>query len=85
MTKYIKFITKPDTWFIENQEVYLTDFDHRRPTLEEYEEYMKGLENSGMCNFCGFCDYGRGYIEKDSEICQLEEFEILIVEDAKRD
>jgi hypothetical protein len=88
MKKYIKLIAKPDTWFKEGTEVYdyYSSLDNRtHVTFKEYE----GAKKYGSIDVRGWrisesleaeaVPVGEEYF--DGETCDLEEFEVEIIEE----
>lgn len=87
MTKYVKLIAKPDTWFKAGTEVFDYDEYGKRLTLEAYNKWRE----SGMILTRGIrvceCDYELklgykvGEEREDGESCLIDEFDMTIVDD----
>ena len=91
MSKYVKLIAKPDTWFKAGTEAFDYDEYGKRITLEAYNKWRE----SGMILARGIrvCELGNGEVENlgykvgeeriDGELCSLDEFDMTIVDDEK--
>ena len=87
MPKYVKLIAKPDTWFKAGTEVFDDDCFGKRYTLEAYNEWLK----SGRILARGIrvCEheyelklgYELGEEREDGELCNINEFDMTIVEE----
>ena len=93
--KYVKLTAKKDTWFKEGTEVYHYDSDENnkfRISLDEWKAMtddsigwgvlVRGtwiaVKGVGAVENCGYVE-GREYF--DGELCDIEEFEIEIVDE----
>jgi hypothetical protein len=87
MSKYVKLIARPNTWFEEGTEVYNYDCEEDnkiRLTIEEWKEWVK----SGLVCASGYRisesimsemrPVGARYW--DGEACPIEEFDVEIVD-----
>jgi len=78
MTKYVKLIAKPDTWFKAGTEVFSYDSDEygKRITLESYNKWLE----SGTILARGIHIYENGVEVDDGELCGINEFDSTIVD-----
>lgn len=77
--KYVKLIAKPDTWFKAGTEVFSYDEFGVRITLESYNKWLK----SGSILARGIHMYEDGVEAEDGELCGIDEFDMIIVDDEK--
>ena len=91
MTKYVKLIAKPDTWFKAGTEAFDYDEYGKRITLEAYNEWLKSgtilVRGTRICQFSTELFIGSGYKmgeeRIDGELCGINEFDMTIVDDEK--
>jgi hypothetical protein len=89
MTKYVKLIAKPDTWFKAGTEVFDDDEYGKRITLESYNKWLKSgsILVRGMrvceCYYETALGYKLGEEREDGELCGIDEFDMTIVDDEK--
>ena len=91
MTKYVKLIAKPDTWFKAGTEAFDYDEYGKRITLEAYNEWLKSrsilVRGTRICQFSTELLIGSGYKlgeeRIDGELCGIDEFDMTIVDDEK--
>ena len=91
MTKYVKLIAKPDTWFKAGTEVFDYDEFGKRITLEAYNKWLKSrsilVRGTRICQFSTELLIGSGYKlgeeRIDGELCGIDEFDMTIVDDEK--
>lgn len=86
ITKYVKLIAKPDTWFKVGTEVFDYDEYGKRYTLEDYNKWLE----SGIILARGtrVCEHGyelnigykNGEEREDGELCNINEFDMTIVD-----
>ena len=91
MTKYVKLIAKPDTWFKAGTEAFDDDPDEygKRITLESYNKWLKS--GSILVRGIRVCEhdyelklgYKLGEEREDGELCGINEFDMTIVDDEK--
>jgi len=81
MTKYVKLIARPNTWFKAATEVFDYDSDEygKRITLESYNKWLE----SGTILARGIHIYEDGVEAEDGELCGVNEFDMTIVDDEK--
>ena len=95
MSKYVKLIARPNTWFKEGTEVLWqdSDFTERRPTRHEWQEILD--EGWGSVFFgIRVCEdnpnerklgYSPGDERFDGEACDTSEFDAIYVDEDKRE
>jgi hypothetical protein len=89
MTKYVKLIAKPDTWFKAGTEVFDYDEYGKRITLEAYNEWLKSgsilVTGIRVCEFQYELALGYKFGEEreDGELCDIDSFDMTIVDDEK--
>ena len=91
MTKYVKLIAKPDTWFKAGTEVFDDDPDEygKRITLESYNKWLKS--GSILARGIRVCEhdyelklgYKLGEEREDGELCGIDEFDAELVEEER--
>jgi len=91
MTKYVKLIAKPDTWFKAGTEVFDDDPDEygKRITLESYNKWLKS--GSILARGIRVCEYDyelalgykMGEEREDGELCGIDEFDVEVVEEER--
>ena len=87
MTKYVKLIAKPDTWFKAGTEVFDDDEFGKRITLESYNKWLKSgsILVRGIrvceCYYETALGYKLGEEREDGELCGIDEFNMTIVDD----
>jgi hypothetical protein len=79
MTKYVKLIAKPDTWFKAGTEAFDYDEYGKRITLESYNKWLK----SGSILARGIHIYEDGVEAEDGELCGIDEFDAELVEEER--
>jgi len=89
MPKYVKLIAKPDTWFKAGTEVFDDDCFGKRYTLEAYNQWLKsGIILARGIRVCEHdyelkLGYELGEERQDGELCNINEFDMTIVDDEK--
>jgi len=88
--KYVKLISKPNTWFKEGTEVYDYDADYSEKKHITLDYWNQSVED-GMITVRGIriCELGNGEVENcghtigeervDGETCSCDEFEVEII------
>jgi hypothetical protein len=87
--KYVKLIAKTDTWFKAGTEVFDDDGYGKRITLESYNAWLKS--GSILVRGIRVCEhdyelklgYKLGEEREDGELCGIDEFDMIIVDDEK--
>jgi len=81
MTKYVKLIARPNTWFKAATEVFDYDSDEygKRITLESYNKWLE----SGTILARGIHINEDSVEAEDGELCGINEFDMTIVDDEK--
>lgn len=84
--RYVKLISKPNTWFLSGTEVWSEDYD-RRLTEEEFDDWKESgiIAVKGIRELDPNFSYERKIIEEtssrfriDVEVCGIDEFEMEI-------
>ena len=87
--EYVKLIAKPDTWFKAGTEVFDDDCFGKRYTLEAYNQWLKsGIILARGIRVCEHdyelkLGYELGEERQDGELCNINEFDMTIVDDEK--
>ena len=87
--KYVKLIAKSDTWFKAGTEVFDDDCFGKRYTLEAYNQWLKsGIILARGIRVCEHdyelkLGYELGEEREDGELCNINEFDMTIVDDEK--
>ena len=89
--KYVKLIAKPNTFFKAGTEVFDYNEFGKRITLESYNECLKSgtilVRGTRICQFSTELLIGSGYKmgeeRIDGELCDINEFDMTIVDDEK--
>lgn len=87
--KYVKLIAKPDTWFKAGTEVFDDDCFGKRYTLEAYNQWLKsGIILARGIRVCEHeyelkLGYELGEERIDGELCNINEFDMTIVDEEK--
>ena len=87
--KYVKLIAKPDTWFKAGTEVFDDDCFGKRYSLEAYNKWREsGIILARGIRVCEHdyelkLGYELGEEREDGELCNINEFDMTIVDDEK--